>query len=151
MSSTSLTGADTIQIDARIIRDLADGDCVNLVFPNDIAVVKASKNGNKIYAFNETGKQCEVTLRVLVGSDDDKYLNARLQSMKNDFSTFILLTGVFGKRVGDGAGNLSTDIYQMTGGVFKRQVDAKNNVEGNTDQSVAVYSIIFGNGDKSIQ
>src|SRR5262245_31221416 len=107
MSSVSLSGADTIQIDLRVLSNLADLDCVKLTFPNDIAAMKTSKNGNTIYALNETGKITECELRVLLGSDDDKYLNSRLQEMKSDFSSFILLTGSFVKRVGDGAGAIS--------------------------------------------
>lgn len=151
MPAVSLTGADTIQIDSRVLNDLADQDAVKLTFPNDIAAVKASKNGNTIFAFNETGRLVEVELRVLLGSADDKYLNSRLQEMKNDFSGFILVNASFSKRVGDGAGNMSTVVYQCTGGVFKKQVEAKTSTEGDTEQSVAVYMINFGNSGKSIQ
>ena len=150
MGATSLTGADVIQIDSRILADLADGDSVTLAFPNDLAAVKASKNGNMIYSFNEQGRLVEVTIRVLIGSADDKYLNSRLQEMINDYSKFILLTGLFVKRTGDGGGNMTNVVYQCAGGIFKRQVDAKTNVEGNPEQSIAVYQIIFGNGGKVI-
>jgi hypothetical protein len=150
MASTSLTGADVIQIDSRILTDLADGDCVLLAFPSDLAAVKASKNGNMIYSFNEQGKIVDVTLRVLVGSADDKWLHSRLQEMINDFSKFILLTGLFVKRTGDGGGNMANVAYQCAGGIFKRQVDAKTNSEGNPEQSVAIYQITYGNGGKTI-
>lgn len=151
MGSVSLSGADTISIDGRNLADLADGDSVMLDFPNDLATVKASKNGNTIYAFNELGRVTEATIRVLLGSSDDKYLNSRLQEMKNGFSNFILVTGAFSKRVGDGKGNIATDVYQMSGGIFKKQVSAKTSAEGDAEQSVAVYVISFGNGDKSVQ
>lgn len=151
MASVSLTGADTIQIDSRVLRDLADLDCVKLTFPNDVAAMKVSKNGNTIYALNETGKIVECEHRVLLGSDDDKYLNSRLQEMKGDLSGFILLTASFAKRVGDGQGNLSTKIYQCTGGVFKKQPEAKTSAEGDTEQSVAIYTISFHNDNISVQ
>ena len=151
MSSVSLTGADTIQIDSRVLRDLADLDCVKLTFPNDISAMKTSKNGNTIYALNETGKVAECELRVLLGSDDDKYLNSRLQEMKSDLSSFILVTASFAKRVGDGSGNISTKIYQCSGGVFKKQPEAKTSAEGDTEQSVAIYTISFHNDNISIQ
>lgn len=150
--AVSLSGTDTIQIDSRVLADLADADAVSLTFPNDLASVKASKNGNTIYAFNEMGRLVECTLRVLLGSSDDKYLNGRLQEQRNGFSDFILLTGSFSKRVGNGqGGNPSTAVYQMSGGIFKKQVEAKTSAEGDTEQSVAIYSISFGNGSKSIQ
>ena len=68
---------------------------VAVAAPNDLAAAKSSKNGNVIYAFNESGRQVELSLRVLLGSDDDKFLNSRLQEQKSDFSGFILLTGSF--------------------------------------------------------
>ena len=151
MPSVSLTGSDTIQIDSRILNDLAEGDSVKLTFPNDLATAKASKNGNVIYAFNNTGLIVEGEIRVLLGSADDKYLNSRLQEMKNGFSDFILVTGVFNKRVGDGKGNIFRKVYQCTGGIFKRQVEAKTSAEGDAEQSVAVYMLTFGNGSASIQ
>jgi hypothetical protein len=149
--TVSLTGTDTIQIDSRILNDLADGDAVMINFESDLAAVKASKNGNTIYAFNEMGRVVGCTVRVLMGSPDDKYLNSRMQEMINGFSDFILLTGAFVKRVGDGNGNISSVVYQCSGGIFKKQVEAKTSAEGDTEQSVAVYVISFGNGSKSIQ
>jgi hypothetical protein len=151
MSSVSLTGADTVQVDNRLLNDLADGDAVKVSYPDELAKVKASKNGNTIYAFNETGRQVDVEIRVLLGSADDKYLTSRMQEMKSDFSGFILVTGAFSKRVGDGLGNISTVVYQLSGGVFKKQVEAKTSAEGDAEQSVAVYTIAFGNGNKSVQ
>lgn len=151
MASVSLSGSDVIQINGRILNDLADQNPVDLTFPNDIAVVKAAKNGNTIYAFNNMGRLSECKLRVLLGSDDDKFLNSLLQTMINDFSGFILLTGQFSKRVGDGTGVISTDVYQLSGGVIKKNVEAKTASEGDTDQSVAEYTITFGYSSKSIQ
>lgn len=152
MQTVSLTGTDLIQIDQRILADLADGDAVALSFDNDLAMVKAGKNGNVIYALNEMGRVTGCSLRILLGSSDDKYLNSRMQEQKNGFSDFILLTGSFSKRTGTGdGGNPSTAVYQMSGGIFKKQVEAKTSAEGDTEQSVAVYTISFGNGNRSIQ
>jgi len=151
MASTSLTGKDTIQIDNRVLNDLADGDAVKLTFPDDIAKAKASKNGNVIYAFNNMGLLVEAEVRVLLGSSDDKYLNSRMQEQINDISSMILITGNFSKRVGDGQGNISSVIYQMSGGVIKKQPEAKTSAEGDVEQSVAVYIITFGQNQRSIQ
>lgn len=148
--TSALTGNDTIKINGRIIRDLADGDCAVLEHQNDIAAVKTGKNGNSLYAFNETGKQCEVTLRVLRGSEDDKFLNQLLAIMKNNFPAFVLLNGEFAKNIGDGAGNIAQDIFIMTGGVFKKNVNVVENVEGNTEQAVAVYNLVFSNAPRTI-
>ena len=123
----------------------------DVTFPNDLGAVKAGKNGNTIYAKNEMGRVAEVVLRILLGGTDDKYLNGRLQQWITDPSTFTLLTGMFVKRVGDGQGNIESKIYNMTGGFFKRQVDAKTSAESDTEQSVAIWRITYGNAQVSIQ
>ena len=149
--AASITGFDTIMIDGRIISDLADGNAVDITFPNDLAAAKAAKNGNTIFAENAMGRMGEYSLRVLLGSSDDKYLNSRKQEQRNSFSDFILLTGSFSKRVGDGRANISTKVYQAVGGIFKKEPQAMTSAEGNTDQSVVVYALQFARVDVSIQ
>lgn len=146
----SLTGQDTIVIDDRVLADLADGNCVEITFPNELAAVKTGKNGNAIYAENMTGQNADLKIRVLAGSPDDKYLNNRYMQQINDFSSFILVTGEFVKKVGDGSGNLTSINYSASSGVFTKGVEAKNNVEGDTEQSVAIYSMRFALAPRSI-
>lgn len=150
MSTVAMSGADTINLNNRVFTDLADGDAVVLTFPNDIANVKTGKNGNSIYGLNESGKQCEIKLRLIRGSSDDKFLNSLLAQQQSNFSGFVLMIGEFIKKLGDGAGNVASDTYITSGGVFTKQVEAKMNVEGDTDQSVSVYTIKFSNGPRVI-
>lgn len=148
MGSVALSGSDTININNQVLADLADGNCVELSFPNDIANVKTGKNGNSIYGLNESGKQCEVKVRVLRGSTDDKFLNNLLAQQNANFAGTVLLIGQFIKKIGDGLGNITSDTYIMSGGVFTKQVEGKTNVEGETEQSVAVYTIRFSNAPR---
>lgn len=150
MSTVSITGNDTTIIQNRVITDLADGDSVSLTFPNEIMQVKTGKNGNSLFAVNETGRQSEVTLRLIRGSADDKFLNLlQAQQMENP-AGFVLLFGQFVKKVGDGQGNITNDTYVMSGGVFSKQVDAKQNSEGDTEQSVSIYTLKFSNAPRVI-
>lgn len=148
--STSLTGSDTIKINGRILNDFADGNVAHLTFTADLVTVKTGKNGNSIYAFNNTGRQCDVALRLLRGSADDKYLNEQLSLFKNDPAQFSLLSGEFDKRVGDGTGAVTVDSYTMSGGAFKKQVDVLEDADGATDQAVAIYALVFSNAPRSI-
>ena len=148
--SLSLTGNDTLKLRDRVFADFADGDCAVLTFPNDIAALKTGKDGNTIYALNETGRQAELVLRILRGSSDDKFLQNLLAAQKNDFSGFVTLEGELVKRVGDGKGNITNDTYLVTGGVFTKNVEVTSNAEGNTDQSVAIYTIHFGNNSRTL-
>lgn len=151
MPAISLTGQDTVQIDGFIFSTLADGTPFDVVFPEDLGAVKIGKNGNAIYAKNEQGRKADVTLRILLGGKDDKYLNGRLQQWITDPSTFTLLTAMFNKRVGDGTGTIESKIYNMAGGFFKRQVDAKTSAESDTEQSVSIWRLTFGSCQVSIQ
>ncbi len=150
MATQSLTGSDTISIDGIPLIDLGDGDVGSLTHPNELVGVKTGKNGNSIFALNETGDQADLVLRVLRGSNDDKTLNSRLVSMKADFAGFVTITGQVIKKVGDGLGNVTNDIYDLSGGVFSKRVETISNVEGNTDQSLAIYNIKFTNSPRSL-
>ena len=150
MLKASLTGSDTIVINDRNFADFADGDCVTLDFEGDIADAKTGKNGNTIYSINETGRLCTMTLRLLRGSVDDKYLNKLLEQQSANFAGFVLMFGEFVKRVGDGAGNVLQDTYIVSGGIFTKRVNAKMNVEGDVEQSVSVYTMKFSNSPRAL-
>lgn len=148
--SVALNGNDTIKIDSRIMKDLADGDTAMLDFPNDLAGVKVGKNGNVLFALNATGQTATMTIRVVMGSEDDKYMNSRLQEFRNDPPTFVLFKAELIKRVGDGAGNVVNNTYKVSGGIITKFPGAKENVEGDTEQNVAIYVITFANTDRSL-
>lgn len=150
MPTNTLTGKDTIIINDRTIVDVADGDTVNIDYPNELVGIKTGKNGNAIYNLNETGKQADVTLRILRGSADDKFLNSLKLSMERDFPSFTLLTGQFIKRIGDGQSNITKEIYNLNGGIFSQSSSAKENVEGDTEAAVVIYNIKFSNAAKTL-
>ena len=145
MSKIALTGADTVVISNQPLSDFADGNCVELTFPNDIANVKTGKNGNAIYGYNASGVQAEAKLRLIRGGNDDKFLLNLLlqQNSAANFAATVLLTGVFIKKLGDGAGNVTSDTYILGGGIFQKIPEGKTNVEGETEQSVAIYMLKF--------
>lgn len=148
--SVALTGSDTININNRVFADLADGNVVEMTFPNDISNLKTGKNGNSLYALNESGKQAEVKIRIIRGSADDKFLNGLLASQQANFAGFPLMIGQFIKKIGDGKGNVASDTYIMSGGIFTKQPEAKSNVEGETEQSISIYTLRFSNSPRVI-
>lgn len=150
MATISLSGQDTIQINNQVLADLADQNCVELTFPNDIANLKLGKNGNAIYGFNEMGKQCEVKVRCVRGAGSDQFLNNLLAQQQLNFSGTVLMIGQFVKKLGDGQGNLTSDTYILSGGIFSKQVEAKMNTEGDTEQSVSVYTMKFSQSPRAI-
>lgn len=150
MNTVSITGNDTVIINGRNLNNLADGDNSTLTHPNELMSVKTGKNSNTVFAYNAAGQQGEMLLRLIRGSSDDRFLNALLKRMQLDPATFILMTGKFVKRAGNGIGIVTNDTYILLGGVFFKQVDVTSNAEGNTDQAIAVYSIRWGNVMRAI-
>lgn len=146
----SLVGKDTIKVDGRILFDMADGDNATLTFPNELMAVKTGKNGNSLYAFNETGRQCELTLRVIRGGPSDKYLDSRMQDMIQDAPSFVLMNSQITKRIGDGQGSVGSDTYILDGGVIVKQVETKVNVEGDVEQALSIYNLKFTNSNRRI-
>lgn len=150
MATVAMSGNDTVMLNNRIMRDFADNDVAKLSYPHDIANVKTGKNGNSIYGLNEAGKNCDFELRVIRGSPDDKFLNGLLTLQEANFAGFPLLIGELIKQIGDGQSNIAHDTYIISGGVFTKRIEAKSNVEGDTEQSVAIYRFKFSNSPRVI-
>jgi hypothetical protein len=143
MDSLVLTGNDTIVFNDHVMNDLSVADVATVEFPNNLATIHVGKNGNALMALNETGNQADFELRILRGSNDDKYLQNRLNSQRNDFTGFTALSGSFVKKLGDGAGNVSSDTYIFSGGIFQKQNSVKSNVEGEASQAETIYKMQF--------
>lgn len=150
MASIASSGNDSLTINNYIFQGLADGNVVELNFPNDIAAVKIGKNGNALFALNQSGIMADMTMRVIRGSADDQFLLGLQTNQQNNFSGTILMQGSFVKSMGDGSGNLTSDTYVLGAGVFSKLTEAKSNVEGDTEQSVAIYHLKFAQAARVI-
>lgn len=150
MASIALSGKDVIIVNERILNDLADGDAVTLSFPNEIANLKVGKNGNTIYSQNFSGKQADVVVRVIRGSSDDKFLNNLLNQQQLNLEGSVLATGEFIKKIGDGLGGVQNDTYILGGGIFVKLIEAKNNMDGDFEQSVSIYNLKFSQATRVI-
>lgn len=150
MALVALTGEDTIMLFGRVFTGLADGDAVTVDFPNEKVAIKTGKNGNTVYVRNETGNNANVTLRVIRGSADDRFLNARKSEQDRDMASFALAAGQFVKRSGDGNGAVISEIYELEGGAFVSNIAGRDNVEGDTDAAVATYNMRFASAQRTI-
>jgi len=149
-SIVSMTGSDTMSIRGRVLTGQADDNWGEMKFPNPVANLKTGKNGNTLYGFNATGKNCEQTLRLIRGCDDDIYLNAQFANQIFNFAGFILLIGQFIKKLGDGTGNVISDVYNLQGGIFEKGQEAESNTSGDTKQSVVIYTIKWASAVRTI-
>lgn len=148
MAFAALSGQDTVIINNYVFVGLGDQNFVEMTFPNGLVEVKTGKNGNSIYGFRESGKQADVKLRTIRGGPDDQFMLNLLTQMKANFAGFPLLIGQFIKKIGDGQGNVTSDTYIFSGGVIVKEVEAKSNSEGDTEQSLALYELKFTNAPR---
>lgn len=152
MSIFNVVSEGTLTLYGRIINDFADGKIASLIFPNDFANVVTGKNGNGIISKNANGGNSVLTLRLMKGSSDDNFLQAKIASAQADFIRQELATGEFVVGIGDGSGEVKRDVYTLLGGTFSKIApDAEEDVSGTTDQAVAVYTIKFIKTLRSIQ
>lgn len=146
----TLTGDDTLMLWSRIFNDFADDSVIDIQYPNDLVTIKTGKNQNTIYAKNEQGNNVTAIFRVMMGSADDKFLNTKLESLKENFAGFILGSGTFTKFLGDGLGDIVNNVYNLTGGIIGKRIEAQENVSGDTNQAVAIYNMKFALGTRSL-
>lgn len=141
MSTVAMSGNDTLIIDQRVFTDFPNGDVGALTFPQGLVECKTGKNGNSTFALNNMGKQADHVIKLIRGSDDDKFMLSRLTGMQKNFPSFVLLQGSFTKNIGDGKGGVAADTYSLGSGAFVKLIEAKENADGDTEQNIAEYHL----------
>lgn len=146
----TVTSNDTLTLNGRVMTDLSLGDITTIGFPSDLVTRKTGKNGNTIFAQMAPGQNADLTLRLSRGSSDDQYMQGLISAAPKDFPSTVLLAGTFVKRLGDGLGNVISDTYTLQGGVISKQIEGKENVDGDVVQGEAVYNIKFASAARNI-
>ncbi len=150
MPATVITGKDTLVLNGHVFHDLADGDCGKVVYDEDLTKLKVGKDGNAVFGQNQGGRAGTLTIRVLINSEDDKYLNGLAANYLSDSSGYVLDLGSFFKNSGDGKGGKNSALYQLVGGAPKKQPEAKINADGDPSQTVTEWTWIFAQVVRSI-
>lgn len=150
MPTVAITGKDTLVLNGHVFHDLADQDCGKIVYDEDVSKLKVGKDGNAVIGLNQQGRSGTLTIRVVLGSADDKYLNGLLAAYLTDSAGYVLDLGSLFKNVGDGQGNRNSVVYQMAGGVPKRNPEATINTEGDPAQSVAEWTWLISQISRAI-
>ena len=150
MSTFSLYGQDSISVNERLLKDFGSGEVAKVSFPNELTTLKTGKNGNTIIVQNASGFQATLEIKVIRGSDDDKYLNSRLTLWRETPTLYVLDGFEVVKKIGDGAGAAAADTYLLKGGVPSKQVEVVSNVEGDVEQGISVYTWVFSANIRSI-
>lgn len=151
MTVYALTGNDTLIINERVLRELADGSTINITLDNDSIGTSTGKNDNTIFSDNRQGSNATLELRLIRGSAEDIYFNGLSIEQDRDLPTFTLMNGSFSKRIGDGFGAVKFDTYVLLGGAFVRKMpQTEENLNGETEQGVSVYNIFFAKARRSL-
>lgn len=150
MGVMTVTSNDTLTLNSRVMVDLSLGDVTAISFPNELVNRKTGKNGNTIFAQNAPGVNADLVLRLARGSSDDQFMQGIIATAPADFPSTVLLAGTFVKRLGDGQGNVISDVYSLNGGVIAKQIEGKENVDGDVSQGEAVYMIKFANAKRNL-
>lgn len=151
MSTVTVTSNDTLVLNNRVFNDFAVDDVTAISFPNELVTMKTGKNGNTIYAQNQQGQNANAVIRLMRGSSDDQFMQGIIQASLADFPSTVLMAGSFVKRLGDGQGNVLSDVYSLSGGVVSKLVEGKENVAGDVAQAESVYNIKFASAIRIIQ
>lgn len=150
MAIYALTGNDTLIINGKPFSDFADGSTINIEFGNARVGHTTGKNGNTVISTDKQGENATVTLRIIAGSKDDTYLNGLSIQQERDLPSFAVMTGSFSKRVGDGFGKVKFINYNLAGGVFENNVNTQENLQGETEQGIAIYTLWFSQAQRAI-
>ena len=133
-----------------ILSDFADGTVAELNAPNELSTLTTGYNGNSLGSHNEPGRQRDLALRLVKGSGDDKRLNANYNLWKNRDFRFKPLEMTFTKYVAHGTEPTTDDKVTCYFGLPTGQPAQVSDMNGNTEQVVSVYSIRFGNSERSM-
>lgn len=145
----SYTGQDILSFNGRLLTNFADGDVATITYPNELHGMKNGKNGNSMAAHNEQGNIAEMSLRVLKGSPDDKFLNSFVVSWKNHSDSFAPASAEFTKVITVDGGK-TNEVTSLGFIIPTKQVDTKDNTEGDTEQAVSVYSFRAGTSERAL-
>ena len=142
---SAVAGSDILNINGTIITGHADADAYKVEPQGSIGEMKVSKDGNSIYALQYTGIKTKLTVRLVRACADDIFLNGLLQQWIGSPNTFPLISAEYIKATGDGKGNVTNEVYILSGGIFENIPGAVSNMDGTTEQSVTVYTLWFRN------
>lgn len=151
MAIFTVTSNDTLVLNGRVFNDLASGAVTKIDLPNELVNIKTGKRGNSVIAQNAPGLNSNLTLRLNRGSSDDQFMNNILAGSQNDFPSTVLLGGSFVKRLGDGQGNVISDVYGLAGGAISKIPEAEENTDGDTAQGIVTWMVKFSNTDRNLQ
>lgn len=140
-----VSGNDILTIDGTVITGHGSGDAYKLEPQGPISDMKVSKDGNSIYALAYTGIKCKLTVILIRGSADHIAMNGLLQSWIASPNSFALLNAEYIKATGNGKGDVTNEVYVLSGGTFEIIPGAHTSMDGSAEASEVTYTLWFRN------
>ncbi len=141
---SAVSGSDVLILNngVGVITGHADGEAYKLEPQEPISEMKVSKDGNSIYAPKYTGIKAKLTIRLVRACADDQNMNTLLQAWIASPSTFNMFSGTYLKSTGDTKGNVTNEVYSLSGGVFEMIPSGVSNMDGSVEASVTIYTLL---------
>jgi hypothetical protein len=128
----------------QVFNTLSDKSTVNITFPDKLLTLNVGKNGNAIAAANKKGMIAMMELRPLMANADDSFLQSQIVQWTQNPTAYTAMVGTFVKNFGDGQGNITRKSYVLNFGFVEENIPLTENVEGETDQAIALYKLVWG-------
>lgn len=149
MAGFALTGNDTTIMFGRNFTFFGKGEVVKWEYPADFVKVEQGKNGNTIYATDNSGFLAKGTMKLLRGSPDDVFMSSLVAAAAADLPSFVLGDGTFVKRIGQGDGTVVFDTYVLGGICPTKKQPAMENTDGDPEQAQVVYEMTAAASNRS--
>lgn len=138
-----LIGKDNFTLDNIVAANsLANGDVITIAPDGALNNKMITYGGQQVIAEDRNGLAHTLTIRPLVASELDKYLQMKYAEYKADSPSYVAMNGTATRRLGDGAGNVVNDDFALSEMTFATApTNATINTEGDVEQAVREYTI----------
>lgn len=139
-----IIGNQVLILNDREIKDFAEGTIISLAPGGDIVTRLISKDRRVSYARNVENTGYTLTIRLLRGSSDEIYFSGLYKNIveNKQFAKTKLLNGTLDQEIGDGNGGVSTESWNLEGGMVSTRSEISFNVSGDNEQKVVVFTIL---------
>lgn len=142
-NGVSTKGSGTIIINDYTFNNVASGTFFNLELQGDVATRTALGNGGAIISRNFTGKQANVTIKVVAGSLDDAQLTSFYKDQENNFEESPFLSGSYNLITLNSAGRSVQTKYILSGGCIITAPNISLSAEGAVEDMERTWVLGF--------
>lgn len=134
-------GQDTLILNGYTFNSLGTGDYIDIQPQENITNQDVSANGTLLIARNAKGLLHTLTVRVPVGSADDKQITLWYNDIWNNFVNAPFLNGTYNKISYGTDGSLLQTNYVITAGTVQKSSGMKANATGDIEQMIRTWEI----------